>query len=127
MADAPIPPDALTALELFARAIRDELGEEIDAYPSPASPTDADPLNRAYRAVSRALLGAAGIGPAGLDPVVSRTLRRLAELRLRAEGWDAPRVARMIAGEPGSPDDWLAFLILSSRAQIEPWLDREPG
>ena len=127
MADDPIPPDALATLGLVARAIRDELGEEIDAYPSPASPADADPLNRAYRAVARALLGVAGVGPDRLAPVVSRTLRRLADRRLLTEGWDDDRVERLIADEPGSPDDWLAFLILSSRAQIEPWLDREPG
>ena len=28
-------------------------------------------------------------------------------------------LSKLIDEEPGSPDDWLCFLILSSRAQIE--------
>ena len=36
------------------------------------------------------------------------------------------RVKFLIEEEPGSPDDWLAFLILSSRPQIQPLLDTDP-
>jgi hypothetical protein len=55
--------------------------------------------------------------------LLSETLRQLAELRLASEGWEDRQIKLLIEEEPGSPDDWLAFLILSSRSQIEPILD----
>ena len=39
-------------------AIREELGEAIDAYPGCRSPEGADPINRAFRAVARSLIRA---------------------------------------------------------------------
>jgi hypothetical protein len=113
----------LNLLERIAEAIREELGEEIDAYPGCRSPEGADPMNRAFRAVVRSLF-VADLPPTGdRNSLVSRALRQLAERRLAAEGWDYQQVKFLIEDEPGSPDDWLAFLILSSRSQIEPLLD----
>jgi hypothetical protein len=113
----------LTLLTQIAGAIRRELGEEIDAYPGLRSPETADPINRAFRAIVGLLV--ASIDPPTGEPSLlsTRTLRRLAELRLATEGWDDRQVKLLIEEEPGSPDDWLAFLILSSRSQIEPILD----
>ena len=54
---------------------RDVLGEEADAYPGCRSPEGADPLNRAFRAVVRSLLGPDAGPDMDLDELVSRTLR----------------------------------------------------
>jgi hypothetical protein len=115
----------LNVLERIAEAIRQELGEEIDAYPGCRSFEGADPMNRAFRAVVRSLL-AADLPPTELNSLVSQALRQLAERRLAAEGWDDRQIKFLSEEEPGGPDDWLAFLILSSRQQIEPLLDPDP-
>jgi hypothetical protein len=113
----------LNLLERIAEAIREELGEEIDAYPGCRSPEGADPLNRAFRAVVRSLLASAMTATVDRNSLVSQALRQLAERRLAAEGWEDRQIKFLSEDEPGGPDDWLAFLILSSRQQIEPLLD----
>ena len=125
MPDPDVLPATRAVLERIAGAIREELGESIDAYPGGRSPEGADPINRGFRAVVRSLAEADGPPIADLDGIVSRTLRQLTQRRLAAEGWDDRQVKSLIEDEPGSPDDWLAFLILSSRPQIEPLLDPE--
>lgn len=122
MSDADLPVQALAIIEVVAGAIRAELGEEVDAYPGRRSPREADPLNRAFRAVVRAVLVPSTSAARDADSLVHWALRRVAEQRLAAEGWDDHQVKMLIDEEPGSPDDWLCFLILSSRAQIEPLL-----
>ena len=122
MSDADLPVQALAIIEVVAGAIRAELGEEVDAYPGRQEPEGADPLNRAFRAVVRAILDPNTRGIEGTPSLVSRALRRVAGRRLTAEGRDDHQVKALIEEEPGSPDDWLCFLILSSRAQIEPLL-----
>ena len=122
MPDADIPAGALALVERVAAAIRAELGADIDAYPGRSSPERADPLNRAFCAVARSLLEADGIPAASLHMLVSRTLRLAVERRLAAEGWGGRQVKSLMEEEPGSPDDWMAFLLLSSREQIEPLL-----
>src|SRR4051794_15079144 len=125
MRDDNIPAEALALVERVAGAVRDELGEEIDAYPGASSPELADPINRAFRAIVRSLMEAGGLPGPSLAALVSRTLRRGAESRLSTEGWDERRVRFLLDLEPGSPDDWLAYPGLSSRAQIEPLLVRD--
>ena len=122
MPDAETPAEALSIIEIIAGAIRDELGEEIDAYPGASSPERADPINRAFRAIVRTILSLNTSGIVGMDSLVSQALRRVAERRLAEEGWDDHPVKKLIDEEPGSPDDWLSYLILSSRAQVEPLL-----
>jgi hypothetical protein len=112
-------PASLPLLDRIARAIREELGSTIEAYPGLRSPQGAEPINRAFQAVVREL--AKDDRPSR----VSHLLRSLAESRLALEGWDARLSKGLIEEEPGSPDDWLVFLILSSREQIEPLLDPE--
>ena len=123
MSDAELSVQALAIIEVVAGAIRDELGEEVDAYPGRQEPEGADPLNRAFRAIVRAILGPNTSGIEGTHSLVSQALRRLAERRLTAEGRDDHQVKALIDEEPGSPDDWLVYLILSSRAQIEHLLE----
>jgi hypothetical protein len=55
MPDANVSTSALTILERITGAIRRELGSSIDAYPGCHSPEAADPMNRGFRAVVRAL------------------------------------------------------------------------
>jgi hypothetical protein len=123
MSDADLSVEGLAIIEVVAGAIRDELGEEVDAYPGRRSPEGADPLNRAFRAVVRAILGLNTSVAQNSDALVSRALRRVAERRLAAECWVDSQVKTLIDEEPGSPDDWLVYLILSSRAQIEHLLE----
>ena len=125
MSDPEVSAQTLARLEGLAGVLRAELGAEIDAYPGASTPEQADPFNRAFRAVVRDLLRTDGTSDSSRPDLVSRTLRLLAEHRLALEGWDQDQIRLLITQEPGSPDDWLAFLVLSSRAQIEPLLDPE--
>ena len=111
-----------TPLRVQLLAVRQ--GPEVQAARQTAldAPEGADPLNRAFRAVVRSLLEAGGAPGPTLASLASRTLCRTAERRLTADGWDERQVRLLIDLEPGSPDDWLAYLILSSREQIEPLL-----
>ena len=107
--------DVLALVELIAQAIRDELGEEIDAYPGFRAPERSDPINRAFRAVVAAILNRnLAHAPQELSP----TLRLIAERRLVMDAFDALLIKRLLDEEPGSPDDWMVFLILSSRQQV---------
>jgi hypothetical protein len=108
---ADVPADALTLVETAARAVRNELGEEVDAYPGYRSPEQADTSNRAFLALTRALLELSRAGAPAAPAVVSRTLRLAAERRLAAEGRDPGRVRALTGQEPGSPDDWETFLL----------------
>src|SRR4051795_9760171 len=105
MPDADVPAEFLALVERIAGAIRDELGEEIDAYPGASSPELADPINRAFRAMVRSLLEAGGIPDSSPPALVSRTLLRAAGDRLSTEGWDDRRVRFLLDLEPGCPDD----------------------
>jgi hypothetical protein len=119
MSDSDVPAQSLALIEVIAAAIRAAPGDEIDAYPGHSAPEQADPINRAFMAAVRSL-PEAGPGSDGSRAVsVSHALRRVAERRLTAEGFDAGRVRLLIDSEPGGPDDWRTFLILSSRTQIE--------
>jgi hypothetical protein len=115
MPDFDAPAEALALLELVARAVRDELRGEVDAYPGFREPERADPMNRAFRAVASAVLGM--YMPAS-PSTVSACLRRLAERRLEADGFDTLQIKLLLDEEPGGPDDWLTFLTLSSRSQV---------
>jgi hypothetical protein len=123
MSEPNVSPASLVLLERIAGAIRDELGAAIDAYPGCRSPEGADPINRAFRAVTRTLARADLAHGTDLDGIVSRALRQLTQRRLKAESWDDDQVKTLVEDEPGSPDDWLVFLLLSVRDQIEPLLD----
>ena len=120
MNDSDVPTSALGLVERLAGAVRDELGEEIDAYPGHDAPERADPLNRVFAAIVRAILEVTTGDTVASPATVSLTLRLATEHRLAAEGWSNTQIRALIEDEPGSPDDWLVFLLLSARAQIEP-------
>ena len=86
-------------------------------------PDRAHPLDRAFRAVARGVLAAGGGPGAALGVVTSAALLAVAARLLRAEGKDDNQGRLLVQEEVGSPDDWLAFLILSSRPQVESLLD----
>ena len=109
MPDTDAPAGALSLIELIAGAIRDELGAQIDAYPGLRLPARADPMNRAFRAVVRALLVAGDTPAAELTMIVSRALRLVVERCLISEGWGVDQVRTLMEEEPDSPDDWLCF------------------
>ena len=94
MPESDVSPATLVLLERIAGAIRQELGESIDAYPGCRSPEDADPLNRAFRAVVRSLAGSDLPAGTDLDGMVSLVLRHLAE-----RGW-RPRAGMTIGSSP---------------------------
>jgi hypothetical protein len=123
MSDDAISAEMLATLDLIASAIRGELGAEIDAYPGHRDPARADPMNRAFRAVVLALIARSDPNESMLLSRVSQSLRTLAENKLRHDGFDDIRIKSLIEDEPGAPDDWLAFLILSARTQITPVLN----
>ena len=107
MTDPDVPSETLAIVDLIAGAIRQELGEEIDAYPGHLGPEGADPLNRAFRAVVWALLATAGVHDDHLAEFVSHALLVVATRRLEAEGYEARQIKALIEEEPGRPDDWL--------------------
>lgn len=121
-----VPTGALALVERLAGAVRDALGAEIDAYPGATSPERADPINRAFRAVVRSLLEADDIPGPSLPALVSRTLRRAAQDRLAAEGWDDRLVRLLLDLEPGCPDDWLAY-VRRVTPQCIPFPERRPS
>lgn len=119
----PLPDElhpVLHAVEVVAGAIREALGEEVDAYPGARSPEQAEPMNRAFRSVAVALLLdlAPGVGDAAA--LVPAVLREAAGRRLGAEGWTPAEVRFLTGLEPVDRFDWHIFLLLSSRPQIEP-------
>ncbi|HWE35744.1 MAG TPA: hypothetical protein VG406_04165 [Isosphaeraceae bacterium] len=122
MPDADRRSAAEVCLGAAAAAIRAELGAEVDAYPGHRSPEAADPLNRAFRTAAGSALAGAGAAAEDVPALVSATLRRLADARLAGEGLDPDAVRHLIHAEPGAPDDWIAFLLLSAMEQIGPLL-----
>ena len=125
MPEIHVPAEALALVDRIAAAVRGELGPEGDAYPGCRTPEGADPLNRAFRAVVAELLAAEGVSASQLATTTSRVLLHVATRRLATEGHDAPAIKSLIEEEPGGPDDWLAFLILSAPEQIDPLLDTD--
>jgi hypothetical protein len=117
-------------IETIAEAIRRELDDEVEACPGSSRPEQAEPLNRVFRAAARALLEPVA-GPAhDLSRLTSWVLHALARRRLAAGGLDDRRIRVLIDLEPGTPDDWLTFLLLVPWAEVLFWLrsaDQEPG
>jgi hypothetical protein len=112
MCDTRDPPDAVALIEAIAAALREELGVPIEEQPGFRQPGEAGQVNRAFRAMSRAILRP-GVR-AGEDPstALSDVLRRLARRRLGAGLLDAREVDHLLGLEFDGRDDWLAYLIL---------------
>jgi hypothetical protein len=120
----------LATVALIAETIRQELGDEVEACPGCARPEQAEPLNRLFRALVRRLLEpVVGSGP-DLARVSSWILRKLTQERLTAGGLDEHQIKILLELEPGTPDDWLTFLLLVPWAEVAYWLeaaDQEPA
>ena len=115
----------LHRVEVVAGAIRNVLGAEIDAYPGARVPEQAEPMNRAFRSIARAFLLDQLPTAADVEALTSAVLHEATERRLSAEGWNPDEVRFLIGLEGADRDDWLIFLLLSSRTQIEPLFAQE--
>jgi hypothetical protein len=124
MFDACERTDEFTLIESIAIALRAELGAEIEEQPGYRDPTQAGQVNRAFRIMAEIILRAIAIPQEDLEALTNWALGRLARRRLEAEPLDLPELEYLLAYEPGDRDDWLAFLILTTPAQIEHLLAR---
>jgi hypothetical protein len=108
---------------LIAETIRQELGDEVEACTGCAQPEQAEPLNRLFRAVVRRLLEP--LVESGHDParVTSWVLRELTQERLTAGGLNEYQTKTLLELEPGTPDDWLTFLLLVPWSEVVYWLE----
>ena len=116
------PTPEFATLVAIAEAIRNELGPEVEACPGFRAPEQAEPLNRAFRAIARRLLVPVVAAGDDLSALVSCALRRIAGLRLAAGGLDESQIRTLIELEPGTPDDWAGFLILVPWTEVLFWL-----
>jgi hypothetical protein len=125
MREACDPPDDLALFEAIAAALRDELGVAIEAQPGFHGADEAGQVNRAFRAMTRTILREGG--PAGDDSPVSpsEVLRRLARGRLGAGLLDAREVEHLLSLEFDGRDDWLAYLVLVPRSEIDHLLETQ--
>ena len=122
MVDPHEPTPEFAALEAIADAIRRALGDGVEACPGFRDPEQADPLNRAFRAVARRLLETRAASGRELIAFVSGALRTLVRRRLEAGGLDGLQIRTLLSLEPGTPDDWACFLILVPWAEVLFWL-----
>ena len=109
MSDADVPAEALAIIEVVAGAIRDELGEEVDAYPGPpgarGGPTrsTAPSAPSSGRSSAPSTLGHRGHARARLPGPASRSPSGA----WRPRAGTTARSRLLLDEEPGSPDDWL--------------------
>ena len=114
-------------IERIAVAIGADLGAEVEACPGGRTPEGAVSMNRAFRAVARCLLETVAASPDELPRLLSHVLRRLVVRRLVAGGRGDRQVQTLLDFEPGTPDDWLTFLLLVPWAEVLFWLpDKDP-
>jgi hypothetical protein len=111
-------------IEAIATALRAELGAAIEEQPGYRDPTQAGQVNRAFRVVAGIILRTIAMPREDLGALTNRALARLARRRLEAELLNLPEIEYLLAYEPGDRDDWLAFLILTTPAEIEHLLAR---
>jgi hypothetical protein len=117
-------------IETIAETIREELGDEVEACPGLASPEQGEPLNRLFRALVRHLLEPVIEHDDDQSRLTSWVLRELARRRLAAGGLTESQIKTLLELEPGTPDDWLTFLILVPWTEVLYWLtaaDQEPA
>jgi hypothetical protein len=120
----------LATVAAIAETVRQELGDDVEACPRLARPEQAEPLNRLFRALVRRLLEPIVESRHDLSRVSSWVLRELTQRRLAASGLDDRQIQILLELEPGTPDDWLTFLLLVPWAEVLYWLtaaDQEPA
>jgi hypothetical protein len=109
-------------IETIAGTIRGELGDAVEACPGFRSPEHAEPLNRVFGALARHLLEPVVAPDDDLSRFVSWVLSRLVARRLAAGGLGERPIRVLFDLEPGTPDDWLIFLVLVPWCEILFWL-----
>jgi hypothetical protein len=117
-------------IETIAETIREELGDEVEACPGFARPEQAEPLNRLFRALVRRLLEPAVEPVHDRSRLTSWVLQELARRRLATGGLNESQIKTLLELEPGTPDDWLTFLLLVPWTEILYWLtaaNQEPA
>jgi hypothetical protein len=102
----------------IAEALRQELGDQIDAHPGLHDPADAGQVNRAFCAVARHILRTIAVSEEGRAQLLTAILVQIARHRLAAHGLDEPQIEFLLAQEPAGRDDWSAFLILMPWEEI---------
>ena len=129
MSDAREQTAGFALVESIADAIREELGDEVEACPGFRTPEQAEPINRVFLAVARRILTPLVAPGDGLSGLVSRTLRRLVGRRLADGALGEAEIKCLLELEPGTPDDWHVFLLLVRWSEVLFWLasaDEEP-
>ncbi len=113
-------------IQRIVEAWRAEFGITIDAHPG-GEDTEAGVVNRAFRAVARAILEG-GVSP-GDDPtaVLTWVLRQAALRRLGESGVDVRRSEGLLELEPGLGDRWLAYLALAPASVVDDLLAGSTG
>jgi hypothetical protein len=109
-------------IALIAETIRGTLGDEVEACPGFKAPEQAEPLNRLFRALARRLLEPILAPGDDLSHLVTWVLRQLVRRRLEAGGLGEAQIRMLCYLEPGTPDDWLTFLLLVPWSEIVHWL-----
>jgi hypothetical protein len=119
MFDAHERPAALALIEAIATALRTELAGEIEEQPGFRDPLEAGQVNRAFRITARTILRTITAHADDLSALLNSVLLRLAWRRLAAELLDTREIEHLLGLEPAARDDWLIFLILTTRSEIE--------
>jgi hypothetical protein len=111
-------------IETIAVALRTELGADKEDQPGYRDPSEAGQINRAFRAAASVILRKIALPQECLPTLVSRILMQLARRRLSQSGLDERDAEFLLEVERGR-DDWLAFLILTTDAEIAHVLSSE--
>jgi hypothetical protein len=106
-------------IEAIAAALREELGVAIEEQPGFRDPSEAGQVNRAFRVMARTILRTIAPADEDLPALLSSVLGRLARRRLEADLLEAHEVDHLLGLELGGRDDWLAYLVLTARSEIE--------
>ena len=111
-------------LESIAGALRTELGSEIEEQPAFRDPAEAGQVNRAFRVVASVILRSIALPDESPAMLLTGVLLRLAQRRLAQSGVSECDAEFLLQVEPDR-DDWLAFLLLTTDAEIAHLLESE--
>ena len=119
-------------IEEIASRWREELGVAIEDQPGHHDPSGAGQVNRCFRVTVGCILRTLAPTVDDLPALLSWVLGRVARRRLEAGGLDARQVENLLLLESNGRDDWITFLILTAREEIEFLLatrgpDRDPS
>ena len=106
-------------IEAIAAALRVELGVAIEEHPGFHDPSEAGQVNRAFRVMARTILGTIVPSVEDQEALLSFVLGRLARRRLEAGLLDTHEVDHLLGLELDGRDDWLAYLVLTARSEID--------